>query len=136
MTEDDVKKAFAEKLFKFPNDAFKHALELVPDPDNVNLACRMAIEWPKDSTVLNHLKDLRESGEDINLLPNKTDLARAIWSKMEHQRISNDDFTKLAKLYAEVRGYIAKQDSTLNIKMTDDEIDYKLAALVDDLKNA
>jgi hypothetical protein len=113
MTEAEEKAAFAVGLLKQPNDPFKVALSLFPD--NTNRALWVAHNWPHDAEVKAEQERLaNEDGGDF--LPSKADLARAIWQKMEGTTNSEgrvivpttEDYAKLAKLYAEVRGFIEK----------------------------
>ena len=102
-TEEDYKKAFASEYFKNPSDPFKIACVLFPD--NTNLALRVANEWPSDSFVLACLDALSD-----NDMPTEVDLCRKVWNKMEFTSDAKD-FATLAKLYAEIRGFIKKQES-------------------------
>lgn len=95
-----AKKQYAEILTRIP-EPFAAALELYPD--DTKIAAWIARNWPHDPEVIAAKKEIRNT-ED---LPNKTDLARAIWDKMQGP-IMPDDFGKLAKIYAEVNGYIEK----------------------------
>lgn len=111
--ESEEKAAYAALLLK-ENDPFKAALSLFPN--NTNRALRVANEWPKDDEVKAEVKRLRESDDVMSLLPDKADLARDIWQRMQGATLPNgvvipptaDEYSKLAKLYAEVRGFIEK----------------------------
>jgi len=110
MQELELKKAFAKLLLKI-SDPFKAALELFPD--NTNKALRVAHEWPQDPDVKAATEDLLYTDEALDLLPTKAELAKSIWDKMHSPQLYTDDFTKLGKLYAEVRGFIEKPSTTI-----------------------
>lgn len=113
MTEIEEKAAFAALLIRYPKEPFKAALELWPL--DVSLALRRSNEWPNDKAVLAELKRLRNEGDDMEMLPGKSELAIEVWNKM--QDCSADDFAKLAKLYAELRGYIEKPSPSTNVNV-------------------
>lgn len=115
MTEAEEKAAFAALLLKTPSDPFKAALALFPD--NVSRALRIATEWPRDSLVIEEQGKLVTSAGDMAFLPSKADLARLIWGKLEDDKINADEFAKLGKLYAEVRGFIDKPINNTNIQV-------------------
>lgn len=114
MTEDEEKAAFAIGLLKQPNEPFKVALSIFPD--NTNRALWVAHHWPNDPAVKAEQKRVADDDNAGDFLPSKGDLARAIWQKMEGSTNSEgrvivpimEDYVKLAKLYAEVRGFIEK----------------------------
>lgn len=116
MTEQEEKAAFAALLLKMPNDPFKAALELVSDTTR---ALRIAMEWPKDPIVKAETERLTEGEGALSFLPGKGELLRDIWDRMQGQvgaagtiiKPTPDDYAKLAKLYAEVRGFIEKPQS-------------------------
>lgn len=115
ITEDDEahKTAFAVAFLKTPDDAFKAACTVFPD--DMGKALRAAHTWQKDSFVVYEMERLTgEDGEDA-FLPGKAELCRKIWSKLNKEFVDNEDFTKLAKLYADVRGFIQKADTTVNV---------------------
>lgn len=99
------KKKFAEILIRTP-DPFQAALELFPD--NTTWAAWIAKHWPKDSEVIAEKDALKKSGFGSEELPTKTDLSRALWDRMNQPFVSTEDFTKAAKLYAEVNSFIEK----------------------------
>ena len=110
--EKQLKAAFARLLLKNPDDPFKAALAVFPD--NTSRALRVANEWPGDSEVLNFQAELIEEDGELSFLPTKADLARNIWDKMQSDRICADDYAKLGKLYADVRGFIEKPQTNIN----------------------
>lgn len=110
MTEAEEKGKFAELLLKHPNDPFKAALILFPD--NTNRALMVASQWPFDSEVIAARNELNED----DFLPSKADLARSIWERMQNERLTADDYTKLGKLYADIRGFIQKASTNVSVE--------------------
>jgi hypothetical protein len=104
----DQKEKFAKAL-KELGDPFKAALS-VCDGMPTQHALKMSVDWPHDAEVKAFIKALKDKEESIDNLPSKKDLAEAIWHKMEKCPFP-DDYAKLAKLYAEVRGFIEKPDN-------------------------
>ena len=118
--EDKEKAAYAAFLLK-ERDPFKAALQLFPN--NTNRALWVANHWPNDETVLAAKAELlQEQGED-SFLPGKSELARDIWQRMQGTTLPNgvvipptpEEYAKLAKLYADVRGFIEKPQNNQNV---------------------
>jgi len=112
MSEEELKAEFARLLLRTPEDPFKAALMLFPD--NTSRALRVANEWPADPEVIAAQAAIVEDEGEMSFLPTKADLARSIWSRMQGDRICPEDFAKLGKLYAEVRGFIEKPQTNIN----------------------
>lgn len=117
--EAEEKAAFAAMLLR-ESDPFKVALELYPD--NTNRALRVANEWPKDPEVLEIQRKLMGDSDNLSFLPSKAELARDIWERMKGTPVNGvnipttaEEYTKLAKLYAEVRGFIEKPQNNQNV---------------------
>lgn len=133
MEIEEEKTLYAQLFIKHAEDAFKAGLEL--HPNNVNRALQIACEFPKDNYVKELILKYKNEGKDLDYLPGKGQLAKAIWDKMQNTRINADDFTKLAKLYAEVRGFIDRNPSPVtlnNIALSEDEINAKITRLIKD----
>lgn len=114
MCEEKVKFA---RLLLSEKDAFKAALLLYPD--DTSHALWVADNWANDEEVLAYVA----THDSIDALPSKTQLARDIWERMQGIALSNgkisrptaDDYVKLAKLYADVRGFIEKPQMNSNV---------------------
>lgn len=116
-TNNEDKTAFAAELLKTPNDPFKAALAVF-DPDT-GRALRAAHEWPNDPFVIAEQARLSEERGELSFLPTKADLARSLWERAHANTTTNDDFTKMARLYADIMDYVpkvAKVDLTNNGK--------------------
>lgn len=119
--EDDEKQAFAMLSLQFPAEPFKAALKLFPA--NTNRALWVATHWPKDAQVKAYIAEFVEDQGEFAGLAGKAELARDIWNRMQGHITesgvavlpSADDYVKLAKLYAEVRGFIEKPAATTNV---------------------
>jgi hypothetical protein len=117
VTDNEDKTAFAAELLKTPNDPFKAALAIF-DPDT-GRALRAAHEWPKDPFVIAEQTRLSAERGELSFLPTKADLARSLWERAHANTTTNDDFTKMARLYADIMDYVpkvAKVDLTNNGK--------------------
>lgn len=110
LKESEEKAAYAALLLK-ERDTFKAALSLFPN--NTNRALWVANHWPNDAEVKAEQKRLTDEGGDMAFLPGKGDLARDIWQRM--QGTTPEEYAKLAKLYADVRGFIEKPQTNVNV---------------------
>src|SRR6187431_1445418 len=101
MNELEKKEKFARALIDLV-EPFKAALYICNDMPT-QYALKIATEWPNDPEVKGFIKAIKDKEQSIDNLPNKKDLAEDIWARMESCRFP-EDYAKLAKLYAEVRG--------------------------------
>ena len=124
MTEHDQKQLFAKLLLKL-REPFKAALELFPD--DTGTALQVAHDWPKDPVVIAIKNGVYDAVDEMDLLPTKAELARGIWDKMQGD-LYPDDYVKLGRLYADVRGFIEKPGTNINV---DNKIQNNVAAKVD-----
>lgn len=99
------KRAFAEILCKYPNEPFKASLELFPD--NTNRAVWVAQHWANDRIVHEHMQRMKATYGEFYGLPDRAELLRCLFDKMKNTYDANE-YARLAKLYAEIRGYITK----------------------------
>lgn len=104
--EAEHKTAFAVELLKSPADPFRAALAVFAS--NTNRALWVANHWPNDSFVKEEMQRLKEESGELSFLPSKADLARSLWERAHSERTSNDDFTKMARLYAEIMDFVPK----------------------------
>lgn len=104
--EAEQKTAFAVELLKTPADPFRAALAVFAS--NTNRALWVANHWPNDSFVKEEMQRLKEESGELSFLPSKADLARSLWERAHSERTSNDDFTKMARLYAEIMDFVPK----------------------------
>lgn len=116
MNDDELKKKFADELLKNPGDPFPIALALFPD--NTNRALRVATEWPQDIVVLEYIANVKKEKREEDYLPTKADLCRKIWDKLDKPFVYSEDFVKLAKLYADIMGYIEKPQTNIKVDNT------------------
>lgn len=101
MTELDLKRQYAEKLLKYPNDPFKGALELFPE--DTNMAMRVATEWPLDEDVLLFKKDrFDNSPNKMEFAPGEYEVAIDLWKRAQRPGISDSDYVKIMALYREI----------------------------------
>ena len=102
----EQKTAFAIELLKSPADPFRAALAVFAS--NTNRALWVANHWPNDGFVKEEMQRLKEESGELSFLPSKADLARSLWERAHSERTSNDDFTKIARLYAEIMDFVPK----------------------------
>lgn len=112
MDERDAKAKFARLLLKEPSDPFAVALKVFPDDTKRSLW--VANNWPADPEVLGLQEKATEDEGELAFLPTKGQLCRGIWEKMQDKYTDPDTYTKLAKVYAEVRGFIEKPQIAVN----------------------
>lgn len=118
--ESQEKATYAGLLLK-ERDPFKAALALFPN--NTNRALWVANHWPNDPEVIEAKAALVQEGGNMSFLPDKAELARDIWERMQGTTTADgrtipptpDDYAKLAKLYADVRGFIEKPQNNQNV---------------------
>ena len=111
MIEDEkLKRQYALYLIKH-KEPYKAARALFPNDMRAHLYA--AKEWTHDQFVVDLINEYNsENPEEI--LPTKTEYAMAVWNRMQNAAF-DDDFAKLAKLYGEVRGFIEKPQTNVNI---------------------
>jgi hypothetical protein len=109
--EHEEKQKFVKLWVKDPENPFAAALQLFPN--NTPRALWVASNWPVDPEALDIKNDI-ENGDDLDsLLAGKVELARDVWLRMKAARY-DEDYVKLAKLYAEIRGFIEKANPNQN----------------------
>jgi hypothetical protein len=119
MTDElEDKKKFAAELLRNPQQPFVAALAVYPD--NNNWALFVATHWPQDADVLKFQQEILKDHPETDFLPTEAELARAIWDKMNAKFTPIEDFTKLGKLYAEIRGFIKKTDTNITVNANTD----------------
>lgn len=119
MTEAEEKKQFAELLLRSPDDPFKAALTLFPE--NTARALRVATEWPNDPEVRTFKKEINNKSDQMEFLPGKAEFCRLIWERMQNA-YDAEDFAKIAKLYAETRGFIEKAVPVTNVNVQQNRV--------------
>lgn len=133
--EEALKLAFAAALLKTPNDPFKAALSIIDSSKTAGPAMWAANYWPNDPAVKAEVERLKAEQGELAFLPSKADLARALWDKAHHERTTNDDFTKMARLYAEIMDFVpkvskvaidAKNSNGATVKVVASDLDEKL----------
>lgn len=116
--EKEEMQEFARLLFKGKTPF--EAANLM-HPNNINRACFIAIEWPKDARF-NAIKDTLKGDTGDSHLMDRTGLLEVVSDRLQGTRYDNgqvipltpDEFVKVAKLFAEIRGYIEKPGVSIN----------------------
>lgn len=117
--ESEEKAVYAALLLK-ERDPFKAALQLFPD--NTNRALWVANHWPNDDEVKAEQTRLSNEEGDSFLL-SKREFLQDIEQRMRGTVYPNgavilptpEEYAKLAKLYADVRGFIEKPQTNVNV---------------------
>lgn len=112
MTEQEQMEAFALALLREP-DPFKAASMIFAN--DTNKALWVACNWPKDPEFLQIQADLGKSHNALDMLPDKVELARNVWDRMQGTNyngtvipVTPEEYAKLAKLYGDIMGFIEK----------------------------
>lgn len=111
MNETEAKEKFARLLLKEPSDPFAIAIKVFPD--DTKKALRIANEWPSDPEILAMQEKLTEEEGELAFLPTKGQLAREVWNMMHDKYTDAATFAKLGKLYAEIRGFVEKPQTSV-----------------------
>lgn len=113
---DEQKAAFAAFLLQNPANAFEAALKVSQGDYAYALRIITEFKWQDDPEVIATKKQMLEEAEngEMSFLPGKADLARKIWDRMSGCT-DNEEYVKLAKLYADVCGYISKVDTNITV---------------------
>jgi hypothetical protein len=106
--QEELKKAYAKELLKFPGDPFAAALGLAGD--DTSLALIMANEWVKDAVVIDELHNIRLARGQGDL-PTREDLAQNLWSKAHNGRVDISEYVQLVKLYAQIMDFMPRKDA-------------------------
>lgn len=111
MSDTEDKRAFALAWLRQPDDAFKAACEIWPN--DTQKALKASSFWVRDPEVIAERERLLDEHGEEAFLPSKHDLAREIW-KLTQDGL-REDRIKAMKLYAEVRGFIEKPQTNVNV---------------------
>ena len=103
--EAEEKLQYAEMLLHNPTNPYEVAQSLYPN--DLGTCMWIVNFWVKDPIVTEKQKELlAEYGEEY-FLPSKVDTARDIWNRAKACH-DPDQYSKLMRLYADVRGFIEK----------------------------
>lgn len=121
--EQRLKLAFANALLKHPQDLegrFAAALSVTSDTGK---ALVMANKWLDDPFVVAEQTRLLKGADegDLNFIGTKADFARELLTEARAQW-DGETKIKFFKLYAEVRGFIAKPDTNVNVQVNNNRV--------------
>lgn len=111
-TEAGRKKLFAYELLINPEESFKAAL--VVFGDDTAKALQVSSAWPNDPEVKQYIEELKEELGEEYFLPSKADSAMIAYNIANDQKVPAEDRLKALRLYADIRGFIEKQGTTVN----------------------
>ena len=109
MTVEEQKTIFAIELFPVPGEHLRAATSVLGQfVHPIQGRMQLADLWRTDPFVLDTCKDLLERYGEEHFLSTKSDVARIIFKRATRPNIDAENFGKLMKLYAEVRGFIER----------------------------
>lgn len=115
-TDDVLKDAFANALLRTPHDPFAAALQLFGN--DTMKALQVSKAWVSDIYVLAKQAELLEQYGEDEFLPSKAMLARRVFELAEMPNKDAKDRLAAYRLYGELRGYISKDGTTVNVNAT------------------
>lgn len=107
------KERFAVEYLKDTTNPFKAACAVFGD-DTGN-ALTAASRWPDDPEVQAFMAKAMDDMGDIHFLPTKAELAKLVWNMARNEMLDSDSRLKAARLYGDIRGFIDKQGTNINI---------------------
>lgn len=110
--ETELKKRFAAELLKNPSEPFIAACAVFGD--DTGKALNASARWPRDPEVVAYMAQAVDVNGEMAYLPSKAALARAAWDLSNNEKICVEDRLKAMRLYADVRGFIERQGTTIN----------------------
>jgi hypothetical protein len=115
-----LKPKFAAALLENPTNPFIAGQAVFPG--DTARALFVSTHWLNDPEVAKEKARLRSKGADLDVLPGKADLLRSIWERMTARGCLDEDFVKLAKLYAEVKSLIEKPNTAVNVNVNNNRV--------------
>ena len=120
MDVDALKKRFSLALFTVPGNPFKAAC--VVFPNDVSLACQMAVEWNTDHEVLAEIERLTSAQKELEIeeldnVPTKKDTLELAWDIANNPLELGKDRVAALKLYAEINNLMPDKTINKNIKI-------------------
>lgn len=110
MTQEELKIKFAEELFRLPDNPLKAALNVFGE-ENIPIASRMAIEWPKDEFVIQELNKLKV----VKTVPSRDEVVNRLWELSKDRNVDPKDKVGALKVLAEVCGYIEQKGTKIDV---------------------
>lgn len=123
MSQNPQVKQFA-KLVLGGKTPFEAAKELFPDDSGT--ALKVSEEWPQSEEYAFAVAEIEASGKGIET-KSKDEFANYIWRRMECA--DDDDASKFAKIYADVRGFIQKPNTNVNISNNSEQMDVNVSQI-------
>ena len=114
------KVAFAEQWLRNPHNSFEAAMKVCRG--RTVEALQMAQAWMYDDQVL-QLKDelVAKYGEE-HFLPSKAEMLHSIYRRSNDPATANEDFVKLMKLAADMRGMLQDKTSVAINNITNNKV--------------
>jgi len=117
---DDLERKiqFARFLFRDPANPFNAATSVFPD--DIGEACKAALEWTKDETVINEIERLKAEKPD-EIIPDKNEALLLAWRIANNAYEAKDRISAL-RLFAEISGHMPDKTINKNIKTEESKI--------------
>ena len=119
MTERELKTRFAKAWLKNPNDPF--GAVVVATNGNTLAACQLVNVLSQDPEVHAIKEQLLEEFGEAAFLPTESELLHDILHRARNCT-NDDDYTKLIRLVADIRGMIQKPGVTINNTVTTNKV--------------
>jgi hypothetical protein len=110
---DEMKRKFASTFVR-TNNAAAAALQIIDN--NPGEALRQSHELMKDPIVVAIIDHIKNEGSDDDRQPTRIDIANQILEKAKECKDA-EGYSKLMKLYCDVRGFIEKPGANVEVKV-------------------
>lgn len=110
---EQLKRQFVVWWIKFPNEPYKAACIVFPDPKEMGTRLTVAHDWPNDAQVLMYRNELLNGEQAEKLLPSKHELMADLY---EIAKRSHDDDAKIKAInaIAQLAGHIKAPGVQIN----------------------
>lgn len=116
---DPEKTRFAELLLKTPDNPFKAAMGICGE--DTGRALLVSSEWPDDPFVISEQKRLLDELGADHFLPTREELGRMVYQSAQDAKFEENK-VKFLKLYADIRGFIAKPETNVTVQNTNNRV--------------
>lgn len=107
---------FAQHLHREPQNPFGAGQSVFPN--DIGSACKCALEWPKDQTVLDEIERLNAEVPDEQI-PTKVNAALVAWELANNRFIEAKDRILALRLFSEIANYMPDKTVNKNLKVDD-----------------
>lgn len=112
--------AFAEQWLRNPHNTFEAAMQVCQG--RTLEALQMSQAWMFDSEVLQLKEELVAKYGEEHFLPSKSDMLHSIYRRANQDHTANEDFVKLMKLAADMRGMLQEKTAVAINNITNNKV--------------